>query len=184
MSNLNDPLANYYINEEQLKEEEAKEAAPVLTQEQVNEPAKEDPLAKFYIEEESDEEAMKKAAGPYYVPEKSSEELKRMTLSEKRQYIEDMKVMREYLQSKGFTKGFLSGATFGATEYIPGFKQEKGELLGEVGEFTGSMIPVTGFSAAAGQVLKTFSYPVRAAAKNSPTIMRGIDALTGMTSME
>ncbi len=185
MSDLNDPLANYYVSDEQVKEEEAKEAAAILTQEQeaVKEPVKEDPLAQFYVEEETEEDAVKKAAGPYYVPEKSKEELKNMTLSEKRQYIEDMNVMREYLQSKGFTKGALSALSFGGSEKIPGLKQEKGELLGGFGELVGSLAPIGAFAKGAYQALRFFSYPVRAAAKNSPTLLRGIDALTGITSM-
>ena len=170
MSNLNDPFAGFYVDEE---EPQPSKELPVDKEE-----TKSDPFAEFYVNEEDDEEEdAKKAAGPYYVPEKSREELSAMSFDEKRQYNEDLKVMREYLQSKGFTKGALSGATLGATaEYIPGLKQEKGELLGGFGETVGATLPVTG-------AIKLFSYPLRMLAKKSPFFTKSLTALADITSL-
>lgn len=184
MSNLNDPLAGFYVDDEEFRQEEADKAIPAPETPKPDESA--DPLAQFYVQEPSqqtEEESVKKAAGPYYVPERSREELKNMTVQERMQYNEDLKVMREYLQSKGFTKGLLSGVTFGATENIDALKPQEGELLGGFGNLVGSVAPITGTAKAAHQTLRLASAPLRYAAKNSPTLLRGLESLTGLTSM-
>src|SRR5690606_21446252 len=66
--------------------------------------------------EERDKQRYKQHAGPYYADRKSLEEIKKMSVREKMQYAEDLRVEREYMKSKSFLPGVLSGLTFGASE--------------------------------------------------------------------
>src|SRR5215207_192092 len=127
MSSQTDPLAGFYADEE--------------------EDNSNDPLAGFYAEEEkpdSKQSIPDSIAGPYQVEEKTPEELRAMTLPEKMEYMQEVNRLREFQQSKGFTKGALSGLTLGATEHVEALKPQEGELLGGVGEVVGSAIPITG----------------------------------------
>jgi len=66
-----------------------------------------------------------------------------MSVQDRLEYARDLKTEREFLQSKGVTKGFLSGATFGATENIDALKPEEGELGETFGKITGSLMPIS-----------------------------------------
>src|SRR5690242_14539936 len=155
MSSLNDPLAGFYADEED-----------------------NDPLAGLYANEE--EKAAPKqsipdsVAGPYQVEEKTPEELRAMTLPEKMEYMQEVNRLREFQQSKGFTKGALSGLTLGATEHIPGLKPQEGELLGGVGEVGGSLIPITG-------IYKVFGHGLGKIASKSPVFKRSLGVLANLT---
>lgn len=112
---------------------------------------------------------------PYAAPQKSPQEIKGMTLAEKMAQAEALNTEREYLQSAGFTKSALSGATLGASELIPGFKPEEGELLKGVGEFAGSTLPVTAS-------LKLFSAPLKKLASASPVYAKYLQSLGNIVS--
>lgn len=170
MSNLSeDPLAGFYVSEE--------EAEPEQPKEQPKEEAV-DPLAAYYVDQpkKTDEEILEKAAGPFYVPEKSKEELKNMSVWERKEYADDLKRMREFQQSKGFVKGVVSGVSLGASEHIPGFKPEEGEYLGGFGQAVGSAIPISLYT-------KAFGYPLKAIASRSPYFKQSLNALAGITSV-
>lgn len=168
VDNEEDPLAGLYVDEK--TEKPIEEAKP--------KEAEDDPLAGLYVDDKpkTEEEQLEKVTGPYYVPEKSKEELKKLTASERKEYADDLNRMREYQHSKGFTKGLASGATFGATEHIPGLKPEEGELGGGFGQAVGSTLPIGLYS-------KAFGYPLKAVAAKSPYFKRSLDALAGITSM-
>jgi len=93
----------------------------------------------------------------FQIEEKTSEELSKMSISEKMQYVRDLKTQREFLQSAGFTKGALSGATLGATKHIPGLESKEHELHTGFGE-------LVGLSAPYGAAFKAISYPIKAIA--------------------
>src|SRR5690606_25182164 len=62
--------------------------------------------AKDWIMQEPGEDAYEKLIRPRDI---SPEELKKMSISERREYAEELNRHREYMGSKGKTKGFLSG---------------------------------------------------------------------------
>ena len=78
----------------------------------------------------------------YKTQEKTPEQIKQMTASEKRQYVQDLKTEREYLQSAGFVKSALSEATFGATEKADLLKPQEHELNQGLGSFVGMTAPL------------------------------------------
>lgn len=126
-----------------------------------------------------DEEKLIKEAGAYQVEEKTPEELKKMSIGERRQYIEDMKTQREFLQSSQFSKGALSGATFGLTENVDALKPIEFEetnpysIIGTGGQVTGSLIPLSGLT-------KVVSGPAMKLAAKSPVFQKQISSLITM----
>ena len=76
-------------------------------------------------------------ASQYKAERYSPEELKNMTLDQKRQYIEDLKTEREYLQGAGFSKTALSRLSFGASERIDSLKPQEYESNKFLGSLAG-----------------------------------------------
>lgn len=111
----------------------------------------------------------------YKTPEKTPEELKKMSVQERKDYAQDLKREREYLQSAGFTKGLLSGVSLGATEKIPLLKQQENESLGGLGEVIGASAPI-------GLTMKALSIPFKMTGlMNYITGRIGLSATTGAT---
>lgn len=115
-------------------------------------------------------------ATPYDVPELTPEQLKGMSVSERLQYAKDLATEREYRQSKGFTKGVLSGASFGLSEKIPGLAPEEGEFLTGFGEFIGSALPIS-------KLYNLLGKPLVSLAAKSPVARKGLEAFARMTGM-
>ena len=93
---------------------------------------------------------------------------------ERMEQAESLNLERELRQSKGFTKGALSGLTFGASEHIPGLKPDEEDLMVGIGEATGSYFPIS----------KLYNYigkPLVNLALKSPVAKRGLAALARMT---
>lgn len=111
---------------------------------------------------------------PYDAPDISLEQLKNMSVSERLQYARDLKTEREYRQSKGFTKGLLSGASFGLSEKIPGLAPEEGDFLVGFGEFIGSAIPIS-------KLYNLLGKPLVSLAAKSPIAKKGLEAFARMT---
>lgn len=111
----------------------------------------------------------------YYMPEeKTPEQLKAMTFQEKMEYAQDINRLREMQQSRGFTKGMLSGLTFSASEYIPGLKPNEEDLMVGLGETTGSFIPIT-------KMYNVLGAPLVKFASKSPIARQGLESLARMT---
>lgn len=118
----------------------------------------------FSIVEEDEtppsEEVPQSRKGPYETPYDVSDERiarsKDMSVAERMELAQDLKTEREFRQSKGGTKGFLSGATFGLTENIPGFEYEEGDLAFGAGKTIGAFAPMTG-------LFKAWGIPIQAA---------------------
>lgn len=111
---------------------------------------------------------------PYDSPEYTKEQLKAMSPSERLEYAKQLSTEREYRQSKGFTKGTLSGLSLGLSERIPRLKQEEGDLLYGLGEFVGSYLPISKLYGFIGKPLVEF-------AAKSPVAREGLMALARMT---
>lgn len=111
---------------------------------------------------------------PYDVPEYAPEQLKSMPLKDRLQYVQDLKTEREYRQSKGFTKGALSGASLGLSEKIPGLAPDEGDFLTGFGEFIGSALPIT-------KLYNVLGKPLITLATRSPIMARGLVSLSRMT---
>lgn len=109
-----------------------------------------------------------------YAPEKTPEEIRNMSMWEKMQYAQDLEREFKYRQSKGFTKGVASGATFGLSEYIPGLEPEEDDLLNGFGEFVGSAIPIT-------KIYNFLGKPIVKLAAKSPYVKNSLMALARMT---
>ncbi len=111
---------------------------------------------------------------PLETPISSSEEYKKMSASEKIQYAKDLEREQRFGFSKAFSKGALSGATFGASENIPGFETEETEgepsLAGGFGEIVGSAAPIM-------KIAKTLSPLTKAAFKNAPKVFQPLEKL-------
>lgn len=88
------------------------------------------------------EARLKKQAGIYATEEKTPEQIRNMSLEEKRNYAQELKTEREYLGSKQFTKGVASGATLGASEYIPGLEIEDKTAMSSFGSLVGESLPL------------------------------------------
>ena len=102
-----------------------------------------------------EESAKKDVTYQSYLPqEKNAVELSKMSIPERQQYAKDINTSTEYLKSKGLTKGTLSGATLGASEYIDALKPEPHELGVGTGELIGAALPITGAAKAVGYGLK------------------------------
>ncbi len=124
---------------------------------------------------EPNESIAKRAAHtPYDVPELTPEQTKKMSPAERLQYVKDLATEREYRQSKGVTKGLLSGATLGLSEKIPGLAPEEGDFLMGFGEFMGSALPISKLYSVLGGPL------VKLAAK-SPKYANALQSLARMT---
>jgi hypothetical protein len=80
----------------------------------------------------------------YKSPEYSKEDLKKMSLEDRRQYAQDLKTEREYLQSAGFVKNALSQLSFGFSEREENLKPNQNELLQTPGILAGSVVPLAG----------------------------------------
>lgn len=111
---------------------------------------------------------------PVYFEEKSKEEVENMSPQEFMQYARDLATEREFRQSKGFTKGALSGLTLGASEHIPGLKPEEGDLLTGLGETIGSFLPIS-------KLYNVIGKPIVNLASRSPVARQGLMALGRMT---
>jgi len=141
-----------------------------------------DPLS--FLEEQKEPEGNVFAIKPFkkgeklldiYTPaEKTPEELKGMSLQERREYAEDLNRMREMQQSRGFTKGALSGLTFGATEHIPELKPDEEDLMVGLGHIVGSFLPIQG-------LYKFIGAPLVKLASKSPIARQGLESLARMT---
>lgn len=128
---------------------------------------------------ERDEAKLKQEAGAYAVEEKTPEELKKMSIAEKMQYMEDLKTQREFLQSSFFTKQALSGLTFGATKNIEALKPVELEeftpysLYGAAGELSGSFLPLS-------KMINVFKGPAMKLASKSPVFQKQLSSLATM----
>lgn len=107
-------------------------------------------------------------------PEKTPEQIRAMSTKEKFEYAEQLDREFRYRSSKGFTKGAASGATLGASEYIPALAPEEDDILYGAGELTGSIAPIS-------KILKYVGQPI---AKQIFKSNAGKKALEfGLTSM-
>lgn len=112
-----------------------------------------------------------------YAPrELSNEELSKMSFAERKEYADELNRAREYLQSAGFTKSAISGATLGASEYVPGLKPQEHELNKGVGQLTGAVLPITG----ALKIGKWASKPLIELAKKSPVAGKQLGSLADL----
>lgn len=109
----------------------------------------------------------KKSKNPLETKPVSKEDYAKMSMSEKIQYAKDLEKEQRYEFSKGFTKNVASGATFGASENIPGFQLEEDDdkVASGFGQVVGSVIPIGGSA-------KVVSIPVKAAFKHAPKILQ------------
>ena len=129
----------------------------------------------FKGEKTSPEKSLRKNVLDVYRPEeKTPEELKAMSIEERMQYAQDLKNQRELQSGTGFAKGALSGATFGASEHIPGLKPDEDDLMVGLGEFVGSYLPISKLYNYIGKPLVSF-------AAKSPIARQGLMALARMT---
>ena len=109
----------------------------------------------------------------YATAPRTPEQIKGMSSSERRQYAQDLVTEREYLQSAGVSKGFLSGATLGATEHIEALKPQPHEAGTGIGEFVGAALPITG-------IAKAVAIPIKYALSgitNAPKTLNAVSKL-------
>lgn len=129
--------------------------------------------------QQRDEAKLTKEAGVFAAEEKTPEEIKKMTLQEKRDYIEALNTEKEYLRSSQFVKGVLSGATFGATENIEAlkpieFEESNPYWYSDVsGKIVGSLVPLS-------KLAKIISGPATTLAAKSPVLQKQISSLLTM----
>lgn len=110
-----------------------------------------------------------------YRPEDiTPEEMQKMTGQELLEYGRELSRFRELQQSKGFTKGAISGATLGVSEYIPGLEPEEEDLMRGVGEAAGSYLPIS-------LMYKFIGGPLVHFAAKSPYARQGLMSLARMT---
>ena len=130
----------------------------------------------FYdmIEPEAKELPKKTLFEKFRPEEKTPEELKSMSAKERLEYSKELSQFRELQQSRGFTKGALSGLTLSASEYIPGLKPNEEDLMVGLGEAVGSYLPISSLYNFIGKPL------VQLAAK-SPVAKSGLKALARIT---
>jgi hypothetical protein len=115
--------------------------------------------------------------GLYEVQIKSPEELKNMSFEDKRSYAQDLQREQQLRHSREFTKGGLSGATFGLSEKIPGFEQEENAgPAGTVGNLVGTFAPLGIFLKAGGLAAR----PLVALAESSSIGARALSSLASM----
>ncbi|HUC95508.1 MAG TPA: hypothetical protein VMR76_00940, partial [Candidatus Saccharimonadia bacterium] len=111
---------------------------------------------------------------PYDVKNLSPEQLKKMSVTDRLQYAKDLGTEREYRQSKGLTKGVLSGATFGLSERISSLAPEEGDFLKGFGEFLGSTLPIS-------KLYNVLGKPLVTLASKSPVMAKSLQSLARMT---
>lgn len=111
---------------------------------------------------------------PVYAEEKTPEELQQMSVSDRLQYAKDLTTERELRQSKGFTKGALSGLTLSASEHIPGLKPDEEDLMVGLGETIGSYLPIA-------KLYNFIGKPLVNLAAKSPVARQGLESLARMT---
>lgn len=78
----------------------------------------------------------------FKAPDYSPEELKNMSWDEKTKYAQQLKEERDYVYGKRRAKSFMSGATLGISESVPGMEIKPGEES-MYGSFVGSMLPIS-----------------------------------------
>ncbi len=117
-----------------------------------------------------------------YAPEKTAEEIKAMSIPERIAYSKQLEQEFKFRESKGITKGTLSGASFGASEYVPGLEPEEDDFLFGVGEVIGSSYPVAKLYGVIGKPLVKLAVksPYAKTALTSLARMTGFGA-TGVT---
>lgn len=129
-----------------------------------------------------DQEKVKKAAGMYYAPEKTAEELKKMSVREKMDYIEELGRERELLTGKELTKGLISGGTFGFSENIDALKPMQLEgtnpyaIWSATGKAAGSLIPLSKLAS----VFEIGMNPISRLVTTSPIFQRQLSSLGSM----
>ena len=109
-----------------------------------------------------------------YAPEKTPEEIKSMGFFERMQYAKQLEQEFKIRESKGITKGTLSGATLGLSEYVPGLEPEEDDLLFGVSEFIGSALPIT-------RLYNFLGKPLVKLAAKSPYAKTAVNSLARMT---
>lgn len=134
---------------------------------------------KLTTAKERDDEKLRKLAGSLLPEEKTPEELKKMSVSEKLQYIQDQKAAMELIRSRVIVPNFLSGASFGLTENIPGLEVTEFEetnpysLIGTGSEIIGSLVPLS-------RLIKMFSGLSMKLASKSPVLQKQLSSLATM----
>ena len=93
---------------------------------------------------------------------------------ERMEQAEELNREREMRQSKGFTKGALSGLTLSASEHIPGLKPDEEDLMVGLGEAVGSYLPIA-------KLYNFIGKPLVNLAAKSPIARQGLMALARMT---
>lgn len=151
-----DPLAGLYVDEE--------EAQPQV-QEQPTQAPKDDPLAGLYVSETGEYEEQ-----PYRDP--VSENMRAQGYEP--DFSEELERAAAYGTLEAW-KGVLSGATFGLSEKIPGFKGGNNAAT-KTGEVLGSFAPITG-------LINVYGKGLGYVAKASPYFKKSLEFLTGITSM-
>ena len=149
MATQDDPLAKYYKNSEKTSAgAQAKEVDPLSKY------YKEPPMRWFEAPSKDIVSQELRAAG--YEPE-FSEELERQADIGKAEAL----------------RGIISGATLGASEYIPGLKTE-GNIASESGKLIGSIAPIS-------KLLQWFQGPIVKLAAKSPILQRQLTSLASIT---
>ena len=141
-------------------------------QQQISQPTS--GMAPDFFAELEGGETQKPISTPYDVPEYTPEQLKKMPVSERLQYAKDLVIEREYRQSRGVTKGLISGATLGLSEKIPGLKPAEGEFLTGFGEFLGSTLPIN-------KLYNILGKPLVSIAAQSPKYAKALQSFARMT---
>jgi len=163
MSTKEDILSKYYL-------EEAPTEAPKESVAESN-----DPLNKYLLEPEAAPEKKKRE------PERHPEDLISKNLREQGyepDFSEEMQRIQSYGEVKALPKlvrGGLSGATFGASEYIPGFETEDEDVTEQIGKFAGSFVPIA-------KLYSFFSGPVVNLARKTPIIGEQLASLTNLVT--
>lgn len=110
----------------------------------------------------------------FYAPEKTAEEIGQMSMWEKMDYAKQLEKEFEYRQAKGYAKGVASGVSFGTSEWIPGMDKAEDDMLFELGEVSGAVVPVEGLYSVLGK-------PLVKLATKSPYAKKSLTALARMT---
>ena len=110
------------------------------------------------------------------VPNKSAEELKKMTVQERLEHIEDLKRNREFHRAKGIGRGIASGLSFGISKNFPGLDYEPTDMATTPGEMIGStpwMLLLTNL----------YATPLGSLAMKSPIANRALEAFARLTAV-
>lgn len=87
---------------------------------------------------------------------------------------EEKKRLQEYVPLTGFAKGLASGVSLSLTERIPGLSPKEGEVLTGLGDFFGSVLPIS-------KLYNVLGKPLVSIASKSPKYAKGLEALARMT---